>query len=213
MISHGFVSGIRIAALNGFGNRLVFCKTGMIGRWSGCLTGDAAPSDGPTNLVQLIEKREQQQIVARLGNRPVKQVILNLVVAPIRRRMRTLHRKLHLRHRLARRVDGRFTRNRRLDREACTHHAEWCKLTAKFGKRVGRSCLTLGRHEGALADVTPQHAFPFKRIQSLAKRRSGHIQSGRKLPFGRNAIPRFIAAVGYVFPQARDCGIILEWFA
>ena len=177
----------------------------MVGRRLFRLAHDAAPGDGTAHRVQLVEQRQQQQIVARLGDGAVEDVVLRLVVLPVRRRMGALHGHVHVRQARTGSVDGGFLGDGRLDGEACPHHPERGELAAELDQRAARAfAIGGGGDEGALADMAPDGALALQRVECLAQRAARHAELIGQFALRRQPAASLVAALGNEGAQPRD---------
>ena len=127
-------AAVRVARLDGGSDPVVFGKAGMVARRAGRTAHHAVPGHGAADLVQLIEQRQQQNVVRGLGNGAVKGVVLRFVVVPVWCLDGAVARQLEPDDGLVGGIDRGLARDRRFQRKARAHQLYRRHLLAKLRK-------------------------------------------------------------------------------
>ena len=122
MLSHCLLSSSRVAPFDRRRNSVMLGKTGVLIWRPIRIANDISPGNGSSNLIELVEKAQQQKIVRRFGDRTVEKIVLSFIVRPIRCICRAILGQFHADNRLSRGVYGRFAGYRRFDAEPGAHH-------------------------------------------------------------------------------------------
>ena len=163
------------------------------------MSNNRVPGYRPTNLVEPVEERQQQDVSRCLGHRSMKRVVARFIFLPVGGFRRAIAAQLDLGQRALGRVDGSLLRKCRFERQPCPHHLQRGYPFRDFGQTVCR----FGCQKGPFPDMSPNATLPFQLVKPSTQPRTGQSEADDQFALGRQSVPGTVVAFGNEDPERK----------